>query len=88
MRLLEVVADDLLVLAGQIRCVHLDPIGQALVHLRSHRLRNPAVGRIPDEDVGEAEGILSADLGSVGLDELLAHERLKARPDPGPDRRR
>ena len=87
MRLLEVVADDLLVLPGEVARVHLDPIREPLVHLRAHRLWDPVVGSIADEDVGEAKGILAADLGTIGPDELLAHERLEGCPDPRADLR-
>jgi hypothetical protein len=85
MRLLEVVADDLLVLAREVLRVDVQPVGQALVHLRPPGLGDPAVGGVADQDVGEAEGVLPADLGAVGADELLAHERLQRARDPRPD---
>ena len=88
MRLLEVVADELLVVAGEVPRPALDPLGELLVHRRPDHLRDAVVGGVPDEDVGEAVRVLLPHLGAVGLDQVLADERLQARRDARPGRGR
>ena len=82
-RLLEVVADDLLVLAGAIPRLDLDPGRESLVQLGPQRLRELAVGGVSDEDVREAKGVVPAGSREVGPDQLLAHQRLQMAADPG-----
>ena len=54
MRLLEVVADELVEL-GEIRRRLVEPVGVALVQLRAQALRRRAIDRLLHEDVAEAE---------------------------------
>ena len=51
---------------------------------RPRLLRDPAVGGVADQDVTEAERVLSADPFRLGLHELLSHQLLQARADLGP----
>ena len=53
-RLLEVVADDLL----ELLAAAVEPSGDALVEIGTLRLRNPVVGRVADEHVPEAERVV------------------------------
>ncbi len=55
MRLLEVVADDLVALDEVVRR---EPLGEALVQLGSGRLRERLVGGVADEQVPEAEALV------------------------------
>ena len=73
MGLLEVVADDLVQL-HEVR-VPVDPGGEALVEIRPGRLRQRVVGRVPDQQMAEAERVLARELRSVWPQELSAHER-------------
>ena len=68
MRLLEVVADDLL----ELLAAAVEPAGEALVEVSALALRDAFVGRVADEDVAEAEGVVDR---LVGTDQLLANER-------------
>ena len=56
---LEVVAEELLVLAGPLADGLLEPGGVALVELGARLLRQRLVGRVADEGVAEAERLLS-----------------------------
>ena len=64
----------------------LEPAGEALVQVGAPPLRQPAVGDVADQRMGEAEGVLARVLGQVGLDQLPARERdqrrAEARPSP------
>ena len=65
------VADDLVLvrrLLGQ-------PVGDALVQVGAHLLGQALVGGLADQPVGEAERVLAAGPGAVGVDELLLHQR-------------
>ena len=53
-RLLEVVAEDLLVLIGAVAVHLVGPRHEALVQLGAHPLQQPVVGRVADQDVLEA----------------------------------
>ena len=53
----------------------LEPGREALVQIGAHALRQRVVGGVADQQVAEAEGVLARELGAVGADELLAHER-------------
>jgi len=55
MRLLEVVADDLVAFDQVMR---LEPVGEALVELGPRGLRQGLVGRVADEEVTEAEPLV------------------------------
>src|SRR5581483_9420299 len=80
--LLQVVAEQLLDLAGALVCDDvLEPGGEALVQVGAHLLRQRVVRRLADEDVAEAEGVLAGEGGPVRTDELLAHERGEAAVD-------
>ncbi len=67
-RLLEVVADDLL----ELLAATVEPAGEPLVMVGALALRDPFVGRVADEDVAEAECVVD---GFVRADQLPAHER-------------
>ena len=75
-RLLQVVADDL-VEVGSLDRAPLHPAGEALVQVGTRALRQRLVGRVPDQDVPEAETVLARDGATVGPDELLADEGLQ-----------
>jgi hypothetical protein len=70
---LEVVADDLLMGAR----VFVEPVSEALVQLSTDFLRDPAVRRVADQDVAEAEAILIGQARALRLDEASAHKPLK-----------
>ena len=72
--LLEVVAEDLVQL-DDLGAVLLHPGGEALVEVGASRLRQRVVGRIADQEVPEAEGILASELRPVRADQRLAYER-------------
>ncbi len=71
-RLLEVVADDLL----ELLVTTVEPAGEALVEVGALRFRDPVVGGVANEHVAEAEGVVDR---LVGTDQLLAHERRQPR---------
>ena len=71
------VSDDLLVLTRTVPCLGLDPVGEPFVKLGSHRLRKRPVGRVPNQDVGESEAVLFAQVRAVRPDEFLPAERLE-----------
>ena len=75
-RLLEVVAEDLVVLGHAVAGARLEPVGVALMQVGPKPLRDGLVGRIADEDVAEAVGGLVRELGRSGADELLLQERV------------
>ena len=65
--LLEVVADDLVQLA------RLDePGGEAFVQLGASLLRQRGIGRLADQGMAEAEGLLAGDRAALRADQLLA----------------
>ena len=67
-RLLEVVADDLLVPGRPVARLVLEPAGERLVQLRPRRLRDRVVGRVADHQVAEPKGVLGGEIRSVGAD--------------------
>ena len=75
MGLLEVVAEDLVELAGLLAWDSPEPVRIALVQFRARLLGDPEVRGVADEDVPEPKAVLSLEDGSAGLDELLARER-------------
>ena len=86
--LLEVIADNLLVLALALPIsIHsLRPVGEALVEVRARTLEEPVVGGIADQDVVEAhraaryaEGV--SPLARNGPNQVLAAQRCKMRFD-------
>ncbi len=70
--LLQVVAQDLLVLAHPVTRGDGQPSREPLVQVRSLFLRHGLVGGVADQEVPEAEGVLPHEFGAVGADELLA----------------
>src|ERR671923_2146244 len=76
-RTLQVIADDLLELSCPILRPLLEPSHQLLVQLGPKPLRDPLVGGVPNEDVRKPKCILGSEFRVVGLDQLLAQERLK-----------
>src|SRR5215211_3365103 len=69
-RLLEVVADDLVQLTLPSRRARTNPPREALVQLRTQLLRERRVRRVADEDVREAENVLAhEDPALLGQDE-------------------
>jgi hypothetical protein len=75
--LLEVVAEDLLVLPQPPRGLALQPAAKALMQLRSQFLGHGAIGGVADEDVPEAVGLLFWELRALRADEVSALERSK-----------
>ena len=78
-RLLEVVADDLVALD---EVVLREPVGEALVQLGARRLRQRLVGRVADEQMAEAEALVVGERRRRRADELLAHERRRGATRP------
>ena len=76
-RLLEVVADDLLLLVEV--AVRLEPICEALVQLCAGRLRKRVVGGVSDQEMAKAERVVARDLRAVRSHDLLADEREQIR---------
>jgi hypothetical protein len=83
-RLLEVVAEDLLVLPGSVRRPRFDPVGQALVELGAEGLGHSLVGDVADHDMGEPERLLVDRIRSGRTDKLLACERPQVTTHQGP----
>jgi hypothetical protein len=77
MGLLEVIAEDLLVLARHLSCGRLDPVREPLVQLGPQPLGDAVVGRVTDQDVGEPERILLRELRGLRPDQLLPDEGLQ-----------
>ena len=73
--LLEVIAEDLLVLGEAPAARAFEPAGEALVELRARALGQPGIGRVAHEDVPEAVGVLGRERACLGHDHPLAHER-------------
>ena len=74
-RLLEVVADDLVLLLGAIAADASDPRGEPLVQVRSALLGDRLVRGVADQDVAEAERLLAGDHRAIRPHELLADQR-------------
>ena len=74
MRLLEVVAEDLLVLDDVVARLHLEPAGEALVCVGSELLGRGFVGGLLDEGVPEAEAVVAWELRTIGANQLLTDE--------------
>ena len=88
MRLLEVVADHLFVLSDEPFRLLLEPRGDALVQIDAHLLQQPAIGRVPNEDVVEPVDRLVDPVRADRLHELLAPQAFEARLDLVPHGRR
>ncbi len=73
-RLLEVVAEDLVALEGGRRRCAFQPVGQVLVEPSTHRLGNRRVRGIPDQEMPEAIRLLAGDERVHRPHELVAHE--------------
>ena len=71
-RLLEVVAEDLVALH---KVVLREPVRELLVQLRPSRLRKRLVGGVADEQVPEAVTLVLGKRRRHGTDQLLADER-------------
>ena len=72
--LFEVVAHDLVVLDQRL-AVLVEPVGEARVQVWRGPPWERVVGGVADEEVPEAVGVVSGELGTVWSDELVAHER-------------
>ena len=70
-RLLEVVAEDLVALD---ELLAVQPVRELLVQLCPRRLGQGLVRGIADQDVAKAEGLVAGKDAAVGTDELLPHE--------------
>jgi hypothetical protein len=70
-RLLEVVAQDLLVLDGSIRVHAVRPVHEALVEDRAGALEKSPICRVPDEEMAEAVAPLEHELRLLGPDKLF-----------------
>ena len=81
-RLLEVVADQLVVLVQQPTGLAFEPARDALVELGSRLLEQPSVGSVADQRVVEPEHRLVDPICPGRLDELLAPQALEVRVEP------
>ena len=77
--LLEVVADHLVVVV----MLGLEPVRHHLVELGADLLGKHGVGGVAGQDMGEAEAVVTRELGRIGPDELLVDERQEVRLDVG-----
>ena len=77
-RLLDVVADDLVVVAEARAGVAPGASARSLVEIGAHGLRHPAVRDVADQRVAEPQRVLARHVGADGLDEALARERRAA----------
>src|SRR5829696_8804395 len=77
-RLLEVVAEDLVEL-DESGSGLLEPGREALVEVGAARLRDSVVGGVSDEQVAEAEAVLTGERRPVRPDQLLSRERGETR---------
>ena len=84
--LLEVVAEDLLVLQRAVAVDDVRPADELLVQLGARPLQQRLVGRVADERVVEPPRLLEAPLGRLRPHELLVSERLQVNDDPLTDR--
>ena len=76
--LLEVVAEDEVVLAG-IGCrAGLQPVGEALVELGPLALGQAGIGGVADEEVAEAIGLVIGEVRAVGADQVAARQASEA----------
>ena len=83
-RLLEVVAEDLLELVHALAGRSLEPVREALVELGARLLRQRAVGGVPEQDVAELEGLVVGEARPVGPDHVAPDQRRQAPVDaPG-----
>jgi len=80
--LLEVVPHDLVQL-DELAPALLQPGCEAFVEFRARRLRQPVVGRISDQEVAEAEAVLTGELRSVRPNQPPADERSEVRGQLG-----
>jgi hypothetical protein len=71
-----VITDDLVECAGATRVRTRCPVGESFVQLRPLLLRDTRVGRVANQRVAEAVGILAP---RAGGQEILAHETEQAR---------
>src|SRR5262245_61544080 len=78
LRLLEVVADDLVAFE---EVLGRKPVGEALVQLGAGRLRERLVRGVTDQQVAEAEAFVAGERRRRRANELLANERLQMRLD-------
>ena len=81
-RLLEVVAEDLLVLGRTLAVDAVRPLDELLVEGRASALEDPFVSRVANEDVMEAERLFLGRPSRVGQHELLARQRFQMLLDP------
>jgi hypothetical protein len=72
-RLLKVIADDLVIGASRL----LEPGGEVLVKLGPPLFRCSAVSSVSDEDVTEPERVFTREGGTLRLDKAPSHKSLK-----------
>jgi hypothetical protein len=77
-RLLEVVAEDLLVFGDTLARGALEPRGEPLVEVGSLLLGHRVVRRVAYQEVAESERVLTRELRTVGADQLLPGEGQQA----------
>jgi hypothetical protein len=77
-----VVPEDLLLFLDAVAGDPLEPIGEPLVQLSPQLLRHRLVRLVADQQVAEAERLLTGQRAVLGTDQLLAHERHQRRAEP------
>ena len=77
-RLLQVIAEDLLLLDQPFSGHLLEPAREAAVQIRAHLLRDRRIRRVADQEVAEAVGVGAGDRAARRLQELLADEACRA----------
>ena len=78
------VGEDLAVFVDAVRDSFLEPLGEPLVQLRARPLGQRRVGRVADQDVLEAVGVVSLEQRPVRVDQLAPHEPLEVGSERGP----
>ena len=76
-RLLQVVADDLVLLR---EADLVEPVRKSLVQLGAELLRHRFIRRVANQQVPEPERVLAGQVGPVGPDQLLPNEGLQVAP--------
>ena len=82
-RLLEVVADDQLVLAGIGGRAGFQPVGERLMELGPLILGQAGIGGVADEQVAEAIGLVVGEIRAFGADEIAACQASEAARELG-----
>src|SRR5208282_312696 len=71
--LFEVVAADL-VTFDEMACALVQPESELLMQLSTHRLRQALIGRVANQQVPKAIGVVARQSSKLGSDEVLAHQ--------------